>query len=563
MAKQFNPLTGWRLHLVLFFLFGLGALIIGRLVFLQILNQGFYKALAQGQQSIHAFVKGERGTVFLQDKNGRLYTFASNLRYPFVFVSPAEVEHPEEIAEKLAEILQIKKEEIVAKLQNKDSLFEVLKKRISETEAQEIRDLTLRGVYVGEERARSYPQATLAAHVAGFTNQDGKGQYGVEEYSNDVLDGKEGTRVGAQNPASYLLAAFNTPTQDGADIVLTLDYNIQSLAESLLEKAQESLGIQEGTIIAMDPTSGKVLALASRPTFDPNSYSEVADIGIFQNPAIQKLYEPGSIFKPITMAAALDSGSITPQTTYEDEGIIRIGGNKITNYDQRTWGQRTMTEVLEFSINTGAVFAERKLGHKKFVEYVAKFGIFEPTNIELAGEIFSRNAEFKKGYEINFATAAFGQGIEMTPLQIARAFSAIANNGILVRPYIIEGNQQSNTHEQIISPRTASQLTQMLTSVVEHGFAKTAQIPGYQVAGKTGTAQISWSALGIAKSGYSDKTIQSFVGYAPAFDPKFLIVVKLNNPAAKTAEYSAAPIFRDLAKYIIDYYQIPPDYAIE
>ena len=231
--------------------------------------------------------------------------------------------------------------------------------------------------------------------------------------------------------------------------------------------------------------------------------------------------------------------------------------------DQRVWGKRTMTEVLEFSINTGAVFAERKLGHEKFLEYLEKFGIFEPTNIELAGEVFSRNTEFKKGYEVNFSTAAFGQGIEMTAMQVVRAFSAIANSGILVNPFIVEGSQNEKRQKQVISSRTASQVTSMLISVVQSGFAKTAQIPGYHIAGKTGTAQISWSALGVAKSGYSDKTIQSFIGYAPAFDPRFLILVKLNNPATRTAEYSAVPIFRDLAKYIIDYYQIPPDYETE
>jgi len=172
----------------------------------------------------------------------------------------------------------------------------------------------------------------------------------------------------------------------------------------------------------------------------------------------------------------------------------------------------------------------------------------------------SRNAEFKKGYEINFATASFGQGIEMTPMQIVKAFSAIANNGQMTQPYIVERDEGEKKQEQVISPKTATEVTEMLTNVVQNGYAKSAQIPGYYVAGKTGTAQISWSALGVAKSGYSDKTVQSFVGYAPAFDPKFLILVKLDNPATKTAEYSAVPIFHDLAKYIIDYYQIPPDY---
>lgn len=559
----------WRANLVLIILFGLGAIIIGRLIFLQIIDQGFYKAFAQGQQNINSFAKGERGSIFLQDKNGSLYILASNLRVPYVFVSPAEVKDPEQTSQSLAEILQIEKEEIALALQNQNSLHEVLKKRISEAEEQKIQDLKLPGVHVAQEQVRSYPQGELASHVAGFTNQDGEGQYGVEEYAHEVLDGKEGIRSGSRNPASYLLSAFHTATKNGDDVVLTIDYNIQSLAESLLEKAESSLGLEGATIIVMDPASGKILALAARPTFDPNAYSKVQDIKVFQNPAIQTTFEPGSIFKPITMASALDANAVTPETTYIDEGVVKIGGRKIYNYDLRTWGKRTMTEVLEYSINTGVVFAEHKLGHEKFLEYIEQFGIFEPTGIELASEIFSRNTQFKKGYEINFSTAAFGQGIEMTPLQIIKAFTAIANNGTLVDPYIVEGTKSEKISErspigrQILNPHTASQLTSMLTSVVQNGFAKTAQIPGYHVAGKTGTAEVSWSALGVAKSGYSDKTIQSFIGYAPAFNPKFLVLVKLDNPATKTAEYSAVPIFRDLAKYMIDYYQIPPDLTVE
>ena len=550
----------WRFHLVLFLLLCFGAILGGRLAYLQIVNQGLYKALAQGQQNVSALTRGARGAVFLQDKNGNLYTLASNQKVPSAFVSPAELKNPEDTASKLAQILQLEEEFILSKFQNKDSFFETLKKRISETEVQQIQDLKLAGAGVRQEQMRSYPQASLAAHVIGFTNQDGEGQYGIEGYYDSKLAGKEGAGAGARNPANYLLAVFASTSQNGEDIVLTLDYNIQSVAEQLLEKAEANLDIEAGTIIVVDPVSGKILALASTPSFDPNSYSTQIDLGVFQNPAIQKIYEPGSIFKAFTMAAALNEGTITPDTTYTDKGFVQIGARKITNYDHRVWGLRTMTEVLEYSINTGAVFAAQQLGKEKFLEYIEKFGFFDPTNIDLAGEIFSRNAEFKKGYEINFATASFGQGVEMTPMQIVKAFSAIANNGQMTQPYIVERDEGEKKQEQVISPKTATEVTEMLTNVVQNGYAKSAQIPGYYVAGKTGTAQISWSALGVAKSGYSDKTVQSFVGYAPAFDPKFLILVKLDNPATKTAEYSAVPIFHDLAKYIIDYYQIPPDY---
>ncbi len=323
----------------------------------------------------------------------------------------------------------------------------------------------------------------------------------------------------------------------------------------------------------MEPHSGRVIALAVFPSFDPNQYREYAkedNFEIFQNSASQKLFEPGSVFKPITMAAALDQGVITPQTTYIDPGIIEIGGWPIYNYDQRVYpGKITMTEVLEKSINTGAVFAQSQISHDIFLEYIERFGIFEETGIDLQEEVFSKNEEFKKGYEINFATASFGQGIEMTPINLARAFCAIANGGKLVQPYIVEkikNNEVIEIHAQpevlsddVISSQTVFQLTAMLVSVIENGpYTKRARIPGYYIAGKTGTAQVP------EKGVYSsDKTWQSFMGFAPAFNPQFLILIKLDNPKTKTAEYSATPIFQELAKYIIDYYQIPPDYDYE
>ncbi len=223
-----------------------------------------------------------------------------------------------------------------------------------------------------------------------------------------------------------------------------------------------------------------------------------------------------------------------------------------------------MTEVLEKSVNTGAVFAESQVGHKTFLDYIKRFGFFERTGIDLQGEVFSQNKNLRNGRDINFATASFGQGIEVTPIQIMVAYSAIANGGKLVQPYIIEGagSRRANDDNNVISQKSASRITAMLCSVVQNGFAKSAQVPGYYIAGKTGTGLMPWTSLGIKKEGYSDKTWQSFVGFAPAFDPKFLILVKLDNPEAKTAEYSAVPIFRELAKYIIDYWEIPSDYEL-
>ena len=353
------------------------------------------------------------------------------------------------------------------------------------------------------------------------------------------------------------MGAGESSAENGKNIILTIDYNIQSLAEALLKRAQENLGAKEGTIIVINPRTGKILALANTPSFNPNEYAK-EKLETFPNAAVEKIYEPGSVFKAITMASALEEHAVEPTTTYVDEGILRIGGYKILNYDNRVWGERTMREVLEFSINTGAVFAATELGHSIFMKFLDKFGIFEKTNVSLPGEVASQNRELRQGYNITLATASFGQGIEMTPMQLVRAYSALANKGRLVTPFIIEG-ETPELSQPILSPQTVLDITSMLVSVTEEGFGKAARVPGYAIAGKTGTAQVSWSALGVQKAGYSDQTVQSFIGYAPAYNPQMLVLVKLTNPKTKTAEYSAVPLFKEIMKYSLDYLEIPPD----
>lgn len=577
LTASYNKMKNWRVNLILLFVILFTATIIGRLIFLQILNKEYWQALAKGQQKIFLQIPGERGDIFLKDKDNNFYPLAINKKFDLVYVAPNEIEEKEDTAETLSQVLNWDdsnkaKDFILSKLQA-DSLYELIKNKLSEEEVKKVEDLNLPGIYLGQETWRYYPQQSLASHAIGFFGRNGIGQYGIEGYHHSILEGTEGFREGERAAQGFFLAFSEKflPAQEGNDLILTLDYNIQFKAEELLETAIEKLEAEEGTIVVIDPYSGEILALANFPNFNPNQYSEIENFEIFQNGAIQKIFEPGSVFKPIVMAAALDQKKITPDTTYEDKGLVKIGGYTIYNYDERVWGTRTMTEVLEKSINTGAVFAESKLSHNLFVQYIEKFGIFEKTGIDLEEEVFSLNSNFKKGYEINFATASFGQGIEMTAIQLVRAFSAIANGGKLVKPYVVKdtmiGGEEkksepeiSKTSTQVISQRVASQLTSMLVSVVDNGFGKEAKIPGYFIAGKTGTAQISWPALGVDKPGYSDKTIQTFIGFAPAFNPQFLILIKLNNPQTKTAEYSAIPIFRELAKYILDYYQIPPDY---
>ncbi len=431
----------WRVNIILIFVFLFGAAIISRLVFLQIIDQEYWQALARGQQKFFEEIGPERGEIFIRDRAGNLYALATNKDFGFVYLVPQEIKNKSEAATMLSRILSLDESLISEKLKEEESLFVVLKNKLTDTEVQNLKDLNLAGVYLEKEQTRYYPLGSLASHLLGFVGGENSGQYGIEGFYNDILTGEKGFLEGERNPAGYSILFDDnfSPAEKGNDLILTVDYNIQFLAEKLLKEAKENLEIESGTIIVADPNSGKIIALADFPSFDPNEYSKIKNFDIFQNSAIQKLFEPGSVFKPITMASALDTEKITPQTTYTDPGIIKIGSYRIYNYDGRTYpGEITMTEVLEKSINTGAVFAEKEAGQENFLDYVERFGFFEKTGIDLQGEVWSINQNLKSGREINLTTAAFGQGIEMTPIQLVRAFSAIANGGKLIKPYLIE-----------------------------------------------------------------------------------------------------------------------------
>jgi len=392
----------WRINFILILIIVFGAVIIGRLLDIQIIKHDFYKALAQGQQSAYKLVTGDRGEIFF--RGGQV--LATNVREKYVFISPEEIEEKERTAEKLSQILGLEKELILEKTR-KDNLFEEVKLDLTEEEKSNLEKADLKGVHLSEKVKRSYPQKFMASVITGFLGGEEIGQYGVEGYFDDILRGRE-----------YL---DNEEDIKGQDIFLTLDYNIQFTIENLLEKAKKDLDIEGGQIIVMNPNSGEILGLANFPNFDPNKYWEVDNFRIFQNPAIQELFEPGSVFKPITMAGALDQGKITPRTSYIDTGKVKVGGWTIYNYNERIFGEQ-----------------KKQLGHDFFLDYIDRFGFFEPTRIDLQEEVFSENEEFKKGYEINFVNASFGQGIEITPIQLVRGFSVIANGGNLVRPYIVK-----------------------------------------------------------------------------------------------------------------------------
>jgi cell division protein FtsI/penicillin-binding protein 2 len=441
----------------------------------------------------------------------------------------------------IAKAFSLDEKEVARKLGKSGDPYEVLARHI-EAEAVEAAAPELpEGIFFEDERRRVYPNAHLGANLLGFTSIEGEeegGRYGLERFYDDELRGAKGILKGAKDASGFLIALGRRvlyPPKNGSSLVLTVDYNIQRKAEEVLSSASGKWAARSGLVLVLEPESGKILAQAVQPGFDPNEFAKEKDFAVFLNPAAEHVYELGSVMKPITMAAALEEKAVRPESTYYDSGEVKIGGFTIRNFDGKAYHTQTMIQVLEKSLNTGAIHAARLVGKTKYLEYLGRFGFGEKSGIDLPGEVVGDISNLDAGREIDFATASFGQGIAVTPLQLARALAAVANGGKLMKPYMVEkiiddsGNEVTREPElirEVISKETAETLTRMLVSAVRNGFENRAAIKGYFVAGKTGTAQIPRSD----GRGYSDKVIHTFVGYAPAFDPRFLVLIQLNEP---------------------------------
>jgi len=425
--------------------------------------------------------------------------------------------------------------------------------------ADKIKNLKLEGIYTNEITGRYYPFGEMASQVLGYVKDDVSdfhGQYGLEKYYDDELSA-ESEMGGILSLLSLKNILFN---RDNYDLISTIDYNIQKKAEELLKAGAVKWGAEKGNAIVIEPKTGRILAMANYPNFNPNSYFKYS-IDKFINPSVQLTYEPGSTYKVMTIAGGLESGKILPQTQYYDSGEVKVDDRIIKNWDKKAHGWQTMTEVIAKSLNTGVVFAEKKMGNDLFYQYALKSHINQKTGIDLPGEVKGNINNLKGFQDVYFATAAFGQGITATPLGILSIVSAIANKGVMMKPYIIEKMVSSDgalesivepQEEAIIIEEDAARLMRiMMTNAVE--VNQVATIKGYQVAGKTGTAQVP-----DANGEYGNETIHSFVGFAPAENPRFAILIKLDKPDADLAGATAIPIFKELAQFILNYYEIPP-----
>lgn len=515
---------------------------------LQIQNGDYYRARAESQSRSSGFLQAQRGGIFFTDRNKNKIPVAINKELPSIFAVPKEISDVEEAVSALQPILGLSEERLKKFLSKPDDEYELLIAKASDEQVEGINLAGIAGIYVDSQPFRFYPFEKLAAHLLGFVgiSDDNliSGRYGVEALYEDFLAGSSG---------KFENGKVSEPVH-GKDLSLTIDRNIQAEAEDILSGLIKKYEATGGTVIVQDPKTGKILTLTNAPTFDPNEYSQYS-VASFLNPAVQAIYEPGSIMKVITMAAGIDAGKITPDTIYNDPGSLKFDKYTIKNWDLKAHGRVTMTEVIEKSINTGAVFAEQKTGHAAFRDYLVNFGFSEETHIELPGELSGnlRNLQ-DTNRDINFATAAFGQGISVTPIGLINAISAIANQGRLMKASIFQSEEPEEIR-QVISGESAKKVTKMMVSAVRK--AEVANIEHYEIAGKTGTAQIPNPR---GKGYLEDQYINTYVGFAPATNPRFVILIKLDKPkGAALAGATVVPAFRELTQYILNYYNIPPD----
>ncbi|HTM67744.1 MAG TPA: penicillin-binding protein 2 [Candidatus Binatia bacterium] len=549
------------------------AAVAGRLFALQVLSHRFYAALASNQHGILEDLFPTRGAIYLRDPkspDGR-FPAAINKTLSTVYANDREIKDARAVAHELAPAIGLEEAALFEKLSKPLDPYEPLVKKADDALVDRVKALGIKGIGFTREQFRYYPEKSSVAHVVGFVASSGGservGRYGIEGHWQEALAGKPGALASDDGPLGRFIGSADAgfaPAKDGDDLTLTIDRNIQYVACEKLREAVARHGADSGSVVILDPKTGAVMAMCGVPDFDPNDFAS-ADLRRFNNPVIFGAYEPGSVFKPVTMAAAVDAGRVGPGTLYNDEGFVKIGPYTIKNSDGKGHGMQTMTQVLEESLNTGTIFAVRQLGPKAFLQYVSDFGFGSPLGIDLDTESGGDIESLRKKGEIYAATASFGQGITVTPLQLAAAYGAIANGGKLMKPYVVgsvkhpDGTEEKTEPvviRQVITKRAAGLVGGMLVRVVENGHGKKAAVPGYYVAGKTGTAQIPRPGGGYEVGA----SIGSFAGYAPVDDPAFVMAVRLDRPRdVEWAESSAGPLFGDIAKFLLQYLQIPPD----
>lgn len=573
----------WRLTFVFVVLLLVGGAILFKLYLLQIASHSYYSSLSEKQHSSSKIPPPQRGEIFFQDKSGKLRLAATTKNGYLIYINPRELEKSktdyEKVYLKVSEITKGKneilaKDEFLAMAGKKNDPFEVFAHKVDGDTAEKINKLAINGIGSSPENWRYYPAAGLASQILGFVGYEEnklQGRYGAEETYEDVLSGESDYLKNDGFVENFLTFGRKIflPPSEGNDLILTIEPTVQTFFEKKLDEILKKYKAEKAGGIILNPKSGKILAMASKPDFNPNQYYEIENFERFKNPLIQNIYEFGSVIKPLTVAAGLDAGAINRGTTYYDRGFVRIGSYEIKNFDEKGRGTADIQKILNDSLNTGAVFVQQKLGQKKFYEYFKRYGFEEKTGVNLKYEREGDLSNLAKGKEVEYATASFGQGIAFTPLALTRALSSLANGGYLIKPYVAEKIIKSGLPDKNLKPivdaeenrvikkETSEEITKILVKVADEALlGGKIKLESYTIAAKTGTAQIPKKG----SRGYSDEYLHSFFGYAPAFDPQFLIVIFLEKPkGVRYASQSLGEPFSEIIKFLLNYYEVLPD----
>ena len=561
-------------------------LILGRLVYWQ-----FFSTYARQAQDIlkESEIPASRGEIYASDG----FPLVANQEAYLVFANPSGLaQNPKEVAKALAPYLisekfatqsaqlsegeqklkeeEIKKKEadLAVKLESKNLVWIQLARKVPRDIKEKIEKLTISGIGFEKDEKRLYPEASMAAQLLGFVGFDKFGRdvgyFGIEGFWDRILKGKSGRLGQEKDPFGLpiLVGKYRPiPPKKGSALYLSIDRTIQFIVEKKLAQATEKYGAREGTVIIADPKRGQILAMTTYPGYDPSLRLEYEE-NLYRNPAVADTFEPGSIFKLVTMSAALETGAVQPSTRCPCQGSVQIAGFEISTWNKKYHPDSTMTEIIQNSDNVGMTFVAQRLKVERLYEFINRFGFGKLTGIDLQEEAPGFVRLKDQWREIDLATASFGQGIAVTPIQMVQAVTTIANGGKLIPPRIAvkiisekkEEEAESDQERQVISAKTASQITEMMVNAVAKGEARAFAPKGYRIAGKTGTAQIP-----VAGHYDPNKTIASFVGFAPADDPRFVMFVRFSQPS--TSPYgseTAAPTLFEIAKELFVYFGIPP-----
>lgn len=553
-----------RLSLLFYFLAFCLLAIFSKLFFIQAVEAKKFDHLALNQRLHRYSLAPNRGSIF--DRNGEVLALSTDM--DTVFANPYQIKQKSWAAAKLAPILG-ESTDTVYKLLSKKTGFVYLGRKIDKDKIDALKALKIEGLGFAKESKRQYPGGSLAAHLLGFVGMDNDGLAGLELYYDKVLKGSPGSLISEQDPLGRPIPGGENkfvPATDGNQLVLTIDKEIQYKAEVELKTQIDAFHAKAGSIIVMNPKNGEIYALANMPNFDPNDFAG-ANQDDFRNRAVSDVYEPGSTMKIVTASSALEEGLFTPDSKFTLPGSINIGGWTIHDAEKRGTEDFTFSTIVSRSSNIGAVAIAQKLGKERLYNYIRKFGLNTPTGIDLPGETQGIVMPPNKWSASSIGNIPFGQGMSATPMEMIRTLGIIANRGKGERPRVvgriisadgtdikIKGKKKNET--QVVSVETASKMVKILEETVNSGTGKSAGVPGYSVAGKTGTAQ----KPNIGKPGYSGQYISSFGGFVPASDPQLVILVTIDEPQdAIFGAVVAAPVFSRVAQFALQKLKVLPD----